>query len=814
MKSSFFYFQLIFVLFGVVFLLNNRLAHAQEPVVLHVDTTSTEPETIKLAEISIKSGEAIFTTNRILESLISDERLKQLKHDADSMMAIIDTLLTKEQEADYSATNIRFLDNKLVFWYGIREKMEYEKSVLAGIVRKLDETKYKLEDEIKVWKNTKALIEKEESAMSVIGRIDDLVFLMDSVNKLIIGKSNFVLKILDRVTELGVQIEDITINIDNTMIEKKEKIFERNQPSLLTLDYSDHNRWKFKEPLRLFYRIEIVELDRYMKQHLPNFIFQVVLLVILTFVFVFVKRRMQISDIEHASLYKRMLVKIFSRPISAAVLLGLFASILIFENRPPIFRDISVFIAAIPLVIIVIAINEKKNNKYAWLFGFLILLRQVYLVFPPENVLYRFGLFSVAAIEIFAIVSLLRTFLRHPVKKKLLNSIILILLFVHLGFALTGFAGIVAGSTMLAEITLNVTIINVFTGFLLIVSSVIFNGLIELTIDSRTFQRINVFRLHGELLKRKITGLINISAVIYWLLLTLRVIGIDRPIINGISSFFSTDWSIGSVSFSFGSIFIFIFVIWLSLVIAKMVRIILEEDVLDRLNLAKGVPRTISVMVRYTLVTLGVLLAVSAAGMPMTNLTILFGAFGVGIGFGLQNIFNNLVSGLILLFERPIQIGDTIEVGTLIGNVKSMGIRSSHVRTFDGAEVIVPNGQLISNEVVNWTLSDQKRRIEVIAGVAYGSDPHMVQQLFLKELEDHPDILKDPPPIVLFNDLGESSLDFRLLFWTSNFAEWIRIRSDIIFKVHDILKENNIEIPFPQTDLHIRSIDQSIEIKK
>jgi len=122
------------------------------------------------------------------------------------------------------------------------------------------------------------------------------------------------------------------------------------------------------------------------------------------------------------------------------------------------------------------------------------------------------------------------------------------------------------------------------------------------------------------------------------------------------------------------------------------------------------------------------------------------------------------------------------------------------VRTFDGAEVIVPNGNLISNEVVNWTLSDQQRRIEVMAGVAYGSDPHQVQKLFLKELEAHPDIIKDPSPKVHFHNLGDSSLDFRLLFWTSNFGDWIRIRSDIVFKVHDILKENNIEIPFPQQD--------------
>jgi small-conductance mechanosensitive channel len=164
------------------------------------------------------------------------------------------------------------------------------------------------------------------------------------------------------------------------------------------------------------------------------------------------------------------------------------------------------------------------------------------------------------------------------------------------------------------------------------------------------------------------------------------------------------------------------------------------------------------------------------------------------------------------LFERPVQIGDTIEVGTLMGKVMSIGIRASNIKTFDGAEVIVPNGNLISNEVINWTLSDQQRRIEVLVGVSYDSDPHEVQELLLQVLTKREDIMKDPQPIVLFNELGESSLDFRLLFWTTNFGEWIRIRSEVIFEIFDLLKENNIEIPFPQRDLHVRSIHEELKI--
>ena len=293
----------------------------------------------------------------------------------------------------------------------------------------------------------------------------------------------------------------------------------------------------------------------------------------------------------------------------------------------------------------------------------------------------------------------------------------------------------------------------------------------------------------------------------------LSVLNLDTPFFDWLDKFLTTERNIGVVVYTWGNVFIFFIVIWLSTLIAGFIRVVLEDDILSRVRMEKGLPHTISLLVKYSLVTLGVVLAVSAIGIPLDSLTVLLGAFGVGIGFGLQNIFNNLVSGLILLFERPIKINDTIEVGTLMGNVRSIGIRASNVRTFDGAEIIVPNGNLISNEVVNWTLSDQKRRIELIVGVSYSSDPNTVHDVLMKVLNSHKDIIKDPEPVVLFKELGESSLDFRLLFWTFHFDKWIRIRSEVLFSVFDELKAAGIEIPFPQRDLHVRSIDPEVQFR-
>jgi len=190
-------------------------------------------------------------------------------------------------------------------------------------------------------------------------------------------------------------------------------------------------------------------------------------------------------------------------------------------------------------------------------------------------------------------------------------------------------------------------------------------------------------------------------------------------------------------------------------------------------------------------------------GIDLNRFTILAGAFGVGVGFGMQNVINNFVSGLILLFERPVQVGDTVQIGDLLGDIRRIGIRSSTIRTWEGAEVIVPNGNLTSDLVTNWTLSDRMRRIDLPVGVAYGSDPGKVLELLSAVAKQQPRIVTEPPPTVLFLGFGDSSLDFQLRVWTDHFEEWMSIRSDLAVAVHSALRAAGITIPFPQRDVHL-----------
>jgi len=268
-------------------------------------------------------------------------------------------------------------------------------------------------------------------------------------------------------------------------------------------------------------------------------------------------------------------------------------------------------------------------------------------------------------------------------------------------------------------------------------------------------------------------------AMIYWGYLALHMFEIFEPVSDATRSILDASLGVGEIEISLGDVFAFILTIVLAFGLSRLIRFFLEEEAFPRMRLRRGVGNAIATLLQYTVLLLGFALALSAAGMDFTRVALFAGAFSVGIGFGLQTVVNNFVSGLILLFERPIQIGDMVEVGTLRGEVRRIGARSSTVRTFDGAEVIVPNANLISEPVVNWTLSDRRRRLDLEVGVAYGTDPEVVLELLQSVAKANSAVLETPPAEALFLEFGDSSLNFRLRVWIPRFEEGFTIRSQL-----------------------------------
>ena len=279
--------------------------------------------------------------------------------------------------------------------------------------------------------------------------------------------------------------------------------------------------------------------------------------------------------------------------------------------------------------------------------------------------------------------------------------------------------------------------------------------------------------------------------------------------LQAIWGFIVRAWSIelfGPDTVTIGGILLLVFLFASVIIVERFLQRLLIRRFLSKTRLQPSLQFGLSRIIGYMLIAIGFYVAFQAVGLDLSSLAIVAASVGVGVGFGLQNIINNFVSGIIILAERPISIGDRIEVAGVAGRVTKIQLRSTTVVTNDNITMIVPNADFISNTVTNWSHGDPKVRIRVPVGVAYGSDLKLLQRLLLEAAAEHPKALRDPSPVVLFNEFGDSSLNFELGVWTQEMtATPIHFTSQMNFIIEQKLRENDIEIPFPQRDLHVRS---------
>jgi small-conductance mechanosensitive channel len=253
------------------------------------------------------------------------------------------------------------------------------------------------------------------------------------------------------------------------------------------------------------------------------------------------------------------------------------------------------------------------------------------------------------------------------------------------------------------------------------------------------------------------------------------------------------------------SLLMFIVMIVAFYLISKLLNRIILHRILERFGLDKSIQYTLTRIMHYLIMITGVVVAFQFVGIDLAGLTVIFGLLSVGIGFGLQNITSNFISGLILLFERPIKVGDRVTVGDIEGDVTSINMRSTTIQSLDNISIIVPNSEFISSTVTNWSYGDPKIRLRIEVGVSYSSDLDTVRKALLDVAGEHDDVLKKPEPIVLLSSFGDSSWDMVLIVWLGHPKRYYLTRSEINCSIVQKFRDNDIEIPFPQRDLNVRS---------
>jgi small-conductance mechanosensitive channel len=270
-----------------------------------------------------------------------------------------------------------------------------------------------------------------------------------------------------------------------------------------------------------------------------------------------------------------------------------------------------------------------------------------------------------------------------------------------------------------------------------------------------------------------------------------------------------TGFDVGPIHITIGRILLGILVVYSAVIVSWLVRNVVQSEVYGRWDFDMGVGESINKLIHYLFITIAIFMALAVLGVELRNFAIIAGALGIGIGFGLQNVVSNFASGLILLFERPVRVGDTVVVAGEWGTITKIGLRSTIMMTLDQSEMIVPNTDLVSEKVVNWTLTNPTARVIMEVGVAYGTDIATVLHILTEAGLAHEATLADPPPQALFMGFGDSSLDFELRVWVREIRKRLEVRSAVLAEIQRRFNDAGIEIPFPQRDLHVRSVDET-----
>jgi len=482
--------------------------------------------------------------------------------------------------------------------------------------------------------------------------------------------------------------------------------------------------------------------------------------------------------------------RIFDAPIAAALVAALALAHPIFRDPPHLLSALFGSLLLIPLMILVRRLVEPSLAPLVWALAVFYLADRIQEAVAVLPVIPRFVLLGEALAAILCAIWLLcLSHVRVQTHRRLWCWVRLGARF-GLGAFIFAAAANVLGYVQLASFITHGILGSAYAAILFYTAVRIATGLVDFALSIPPLSFSLVVRRHRALIEGRCATIFFVAAVLGWVWFTLAQVDLAKPLVAALDTLLTQQLRFGPVSAA--TLIEFAITIWVAFLVSRLVQFLLAEEVYPRLHLSAGMPFAISTMLHYAILLAGFYLAAAALVGDMTKFTILAGAFSVGVGFGLQNVINNFVSGLIVLFERPIKLNDVIQVGSDMGTVERIGIRATIIRTIAGSEVIVPNGKLISDPVTNWTLSGRLRQIDLSVATPMSVDPSHVIKLLDKAVRDLPDVDREPAPKVDLAKAGGGTFTFELRAWISESCDWASMRTALTMAVTEALKRESI----------------------
>jgi small-conductance mechanosensitive channel len=698
------------------------------------------------------------------------------------------------------------LSDLRVGWEVRLDALDDWNKTLADRAARLESQGQDLEERVELWKSTRASARSQGAPPPVLERVDATTASLRSTRDAVRERLAVLLTLQDQVGQQRAIAIDQLEAVEVARLALRGRIFEQSAPPLWRDLDAEVAREPWRPAVRASLAHDVAELQRFASARRSELLLAGLFLGVVALL-AFSGRRRSRRWAEDDP--RRLSFALFLRhPLASALLLTLIVTPTAFTRAPGVVIDLVFLAALFPALVILRELlpAELRGATYA--------LAGLYVVDRLRDVVASLPLVErVMLVGEAILVLLLVLWLGRPARLAALQGASTLARALRLatrglmaGFALSAAANLL-GFVVLARALLEGLLGSTYVAVVLYGVSRVLVMIVAILLRGSPARRLRMARVHRRLLERRARRTISLLAAVLWVWITLGLFEVRDVVVGSVGGWLAAPLELGAVSLSLGGAMAFLLALLVAVAVSRGLRFVLQEEVYPRAGVQRGASHALSATLHYVVLMLGFLLALGVAGVDLGNVTLLAGALGVGVGFGLQNIVNNFVSGLILLFERPVKVGDTVEVGALLGDVTRIGIRSSTVRTFDGAEVIVPNANLVSDQVINWTLSDRHRRVNVDVGVRYGTDPERVLEILRRVAAAHSQVLSSPEPAALFQGFGNSSLDFQLRVWVGAFDQWFAVASDLRVAVNAALAEAGIEIPFPQRDLHLRSVD-------
>jgi small-conductance mechanosensitive channel len=503
----------------------------------------------------------------------------------------------------------------------------------------------------------------------------------------------------------------------------------------------------------------------------------------------------------------RSLAVVFDQPIAAALVLGMLSAFWIYADEPRTARLIAEIGAFPPMLLILRRLVAPPMRPVLYVMAALFMADIVRDLVVPlslfERVLFLLEMLTVTVMLIWLARAGHADQLTAGRSGSAVGRVRRALLDLALLICVIALVAGTVGNVSLARLLGSSVLLSGYLALVLIAGRRLAEGLVTFALRVPPLTHLRMVQHHGAYLEERATTWLRAGTAIAWTIGTLDYFGALTPAITGARGVLAASLTLGVFSISLGDVLAFVVTLYVAYFVSSVIQFVLGEDVFPRLSLRAGLPYALSNLVKYAIVFVGFLLGLFALGLNLDRVTVLGGALGVGVGFGLQNIVNNFVSGLIVLFERPIRVGDSVQIADVQGEVRRIGIRSTTVRSWEGAEVIVPNSQLVADRVTNWTPFDQRRRIEIRVGVAYGSAPDKVLQVLAEVAQGHADVVTTPAPLPLFLGFGDSALEFQLWAWTNRLDRFGVIKSELGIAIYTAFRDAGFAIPFPQQEIRV-----------